>query len=94
MRAVYRQTLAERLGIDWPDMPAYWPLQQHDTRWNVTTPTGPATVTLSFRFLCNAHPHAEVALRDALDSDVLVLNSGLWDLSMPVSTGGLCSNSS
>ncbi|GAQ91890.1 hypothetical protein KFL_008770010 [Klebsormidium nitens] len=84
MRAAFRQALSERLGVDWPDMPAYWPLQQHDARWNVTDPTGTAaTVTLSFRFLCNAHPHAEVALQDALDSDVLVLNSGLWDLSIP-----------
>lgn len=84
MRAIYGQTLGERLGADWPDMDPYWPLQQHDAHWNVTTPAGSAVVTFSFRFLCNAHPHAEVALRDALDSDVLVLNSGLWDLSIPV----------
>lgn len=86
--------LIERLGEDWPDMPQYWPLQQHDAvivpRPEMNGSTLPvfgangANVTLSFRFLCNTHPHAEVVLKDVLDSDVLVLNSGLWDISLPV----------
>jgi hypothetical protein len=98
MRAMYRQMLLERLGTDWAEMPSYWPLQQHDAVISVPQsegspgPDGPspqASVTVSFRFLCNAHPHAEAVLQDVLNSDVLVLNSGLWDLSVPVSSDGL-----
>lgn len=98
MRAMYRQMLLERLGTDWAEMPSYWPLQQHDaviSAPNSEGSLGPdgsspqASVTVSFRFLCNAHPHAEAVLQDVLNSDVLVLNSGLWDLSVPVSSGGL-----
>jgi hypothetical protein len=43
-------------------------------------------VRLSFRFLVNAYPASVVALRDALDSDVLVVNSGLWDMMEQVGT--------
>ncbi|GAQ89560.1 hypothetical protein KFL_005360040 [Klebsormidium nitens] len=51
----------------------------------------PANVTLSFRFACNAFPHMTKILSDPAvsNSDVLVLNSGLWEMGTGSGTGTL-----